>query len=125
MPLSDNQNLMSRLANLGIQNEPAKPLVSEKPEIGLVDEKAKVAEPVDQKPEIAKVPKKRGAKPMNQNAKKDHIRDAVLTVRITKKLKNELVTAAKKHGKRTGGSGKLAPYVEMLLESGIEAEYEE
>lgn len=120
---------MARLASLGIQNEPEKPLVSEKPGMGLVDEKAKVAEPVaepaDQKPAIAKVPKKRGAKPMNQNAKKDQIRDAVLTVRITKKLKNELVTAAKKHGKRTGGSGKLAPYVEMLLESGIEAEYEE
>ena len=33
--------------------------------------KANVAEPVDQKPAIAKVPKKRGAKPMNQNAKND------------------------------------------------------
>lgn len=108
MPLSDHQNLMARIAAAVAAAK-----------------KANVAEPVDQKPAIAKVPKKRGAKPMNQNAKKDQIRDAVLTVRITKKLKNELVIAAKKHGKRTGGSGKLAPYVEMLLESGIEAEYEE
>ena len=130
MPLSDHQNLMARLANLGIQNDTEKPLVSEKPS---VSENPSI-DPVEQNPkveqkgpkwEIAKTPKKRGAQPMNKNAKKQKIRDAVLTVRITKTLKNELVAAAKKDGKRTGGSGKLAPYVEMLLESAIEAEYYE
>ena len=105
MPLSDHEKLMERLRGLGIQPPAGQNAPSVEP----------VAEP---QPENWRSTTMQG----NQIAKKAEPRDAVLSVRIPKQLKNGAVSAAKRKGKRTGGSRKLSDFVIEALESAIEAE---
>ena len=105
MPLSDHERLMQRLKELGIQPPAGQNAPSVEP----------VVEP---QPENWRSTAMQG----NQIAKKPEPRDAVLSVRIPKQLKNGAVSAAKRKGKRTGGSRKLSDFVIGALESAIEAE---
>ena len=109
MPLSDHERLMQRLKGLGIQPPAGQNAPSVEP----------VVEPVvEPQPENWRSTAMQG----NQIAKKPEPRDAVLSVRIPKQLKNGAVSAAKRKGKRTGGSRKLSDFVIGALESAIEAE---
>ena len=125
MPLSDHERLMQRLKGLGIQppagqNAPnvepaAEPEPSDSVTCVRISKQINVAEP---QPENWRSTAMQG----NQIAKKPEPRDAVLSVRIPKQLKNGAVSAAKRKGKRTGGSRKLSDFVIGALESAIEAE---
>ena len=105
MPLSDHERLMQRLKGLGIQPPAGQNAPSVEP----------VVEP---QPATWRSTAMQG----NQIAKKPEPRDAVLSVRIPKQLKNGAVSAAKRKGKRTGGSRKLSDFVIGALESAIKAE---
>ena len=137
MPLSDHERLMQRLKELGIQppagqNAPnVEPAAEPEPSDSVtcvripkqidgvtcvrISKQINVAEP---QPENWRSTAMQG----NQIAKKPEPRDAVLSVRIPKQLKNGAVSAAKRKGKRTGGSRKLSDFVIGALESAIEAE---
>ena len=109
MPLSDHERLMQRLKGLGIQTPAGQNAPSVEPTVEPI---------VEPQPENWRSTAMQG----NQIAKKPEPRDAVLSIRIPKQLKNGAVSAAKRKGKRTGGSRKLSDFVIGALESAIEAE---
>ena len=107
--LSDYEKLMERLRGLGIQPPAGQNAPSVEPTVEPI---------VEPQPENWRSTTMQG----NHIAKKPEPRDAVLSVRIPKQLKNGAVSAAKRKGKRIGGSRKLSDFVIGALESAIEAE---
>ena len=102
MALNDHQKLKDRLARLGI-NSPESTPIFEQPEEVLSSESLDPPIAVteneialnSQKPEVTKI------------RRKEITRDAVITVRVTKQLKSDVVNAAK--------PGKMATFVENAL----------
>ena len=102
MALTDNQKLKDRLARLGI-NPPESAPIFEQPEEVLSSESLDPPMAIienaialdSQKPEVTKI------------RRKEITRDAVITVRVTKLLKSDVVNAAK--------PGKMATFVENAL----------
>ena len=102
MALNDHQKLKDRLARLGI-NPPESAPIFEQPEEVLSSESLDPPMAIieneialdSQKPEVTKI------------RRKEITRDAVITVRVTKLLKSDVVNAAK--------PGKMAAFVENAL----------
>ena len=102
MALNDHQKLKDRLARLGI-NPPESAPIFEQPEEVLSSESLDPPMAIieneialdSQKPEVTKI------------RRKEITRDAVITVRVTKLLKSDVVNAAK--------PGKMATFVENAL----------
>ena len=102
MALNDHQKLKDRLARLGI-NPPESAPIFEQPEKVLSSESLDPPMAIieneialdSQKPEVTKI------------RRKEITRDAVITVRVTKLLKSDVVNAAK--------PGKMATFVENAL----------
>ena len=102
MALTDHQKLKDRLARLGI-NPPESAPIFEPPEKVLSSESLDPPMAIieneialdSQKPEVTKI------------RRKEVTRDAVITVRVTKLLKSDVVNAAK--------PGKMATFVENAL----------
>lgn len=102
MALTDHQKLKDRLAQLGI-NSPESAPIFEQPEEVLSSESLDPPMAIieneialdSQKPEVTKI------------RRKEVTRDAVITVRVTKLLKSDVVNAAK--------PGKMATFVENAL----------
>ena len=102
MALTDHEKLKDRLSRLGIEPPESAPIFDPVPQ---VEESESVDPPIavteneialnSQKPEVTKI------------RRKEITRDAVITVRITKELKRDVVNAAK--------PGKLATFVEKAL----------
>lgn len=102
MALTDHEKLKDRLARLGIDPPESAPIFEPAPQ---VEESESVDPPMavteneialnSQKPEVTKI------------RRKEITRDAVITVRVTKALKRDVVNAAK--------PGKMATFVENAL----------
>ena len=102
MALNDHQKLKDRLARLGI-NPPESAPIFEQPEEVLSSESLDPPMAIieneialdSQKPEVTKIRRKKAT------------REAVITMRVTKSLKSDVVNAAK--------PGKMATFVENAL----------